>query len=638
MTTTAISRPTLPDPSTFKGTLATEENMPYVLMCLEAADDIAVDTEASGLNVANPNCDYLMGFCVDVPDLSAYLPFRHKARNIDKRWLEPLDRIFRTKPLIWHNRKFDYHSARTIGLNPLKWHGKSYDTMLIASLVNEEWFSKELDILAKMLLKAGKVDSELFHDWGQTYGYDTIPVELAANYGPWDAVLTRALRDFLWYGEGDKHNGNMIQQELESVYWETEEPFNKLLYKMEARGVGVNKPFVEEKARIGNGRMATIRRQLGYNPASPKDLKNVLLDELNLPVIKHTKSCELCNPKRGSGNKPQPVVMHEGPPSFDKQAMEEYDELLQLLGNPTAKLIAEYRGWQKAVTALYEPLLEKAGPDGRIRTNFNQHRTVTGRLSSSGPNLQQVPRSTAKPWNGNAKFSFTAGREGYSLIGWDYAQLELRFSAAYGQEKILLTEFEKDDADPFAVLSPQIFGDKAYEPKWHCEICKISDQIRHQTKNGFVYPNLYGAGIGKIALTLGMSVEAVTPLYNNYHASIPGIMRVSKQVIDLIKQRGYVKYWDGRRRHIRDKNDAFKGWNSLLQGGSAQLVKKAMLKCEEFEDENCFMVLQVHDEITFCIKTDMIEHYRPLIEKAMTDWPQFGVKFTVDSKEWSKTA
>ena len=188
-----------------------------------------------------------------------------------------------------------------------------------------------------------------------------------------------------------------------------------------------------------------------------------------------------------------------------------------------------------------------------------------------------MPRGSSKPWNGNAKSAFTSGRDGYSLVGWDYSQLELRLAAAYGQEAVLLAEFDKPDADPFKVLAPLIFG-------------TYTEAFRHETKT-FVYANLYGAGIPKIASQLGREVSEVEELYKNYHNGIPGIMHISKEVTRLMEQRKWVQYWDGRRRHIKNKNEAYKAWNSLVQGGGAQLVKKAMLRCEEFEDEDCFMPL-----------------------------------------------
>lgn len=599
---------------TFRGMLATDEDMPYILGRMDNAPDIAIDTETSGLNVRN-GIDFLMGICIDVPGVSTYMPLRHPNNNIDKaKWLPYLVSILQTKPLIWHNRKFDYHSIKTLGVDPLSFKGLQYDTLLLATLNDEEVFSKELDFLCKRYLKLEKIDNTAIIKHIELFGGHTVPAGVYKDYGAWDAVLTRKLRDFLW--------PKIEQQELSSVYWDTELPFQTLLYDLEQRGVGVQTDFVARKAEVGNSRMATIRRELdGLNPASPLDLKRLLLDELELPVLAHTDSCEPC--KNGL-----PLEFHEGKPSFNKHVMEDYDRILDNSNNVTARRVNEYRGWQKAVTSLYEPLLRKTGPDGRIRTEFHQHRAVTGRLSSSNPNLQQVPRGTDKPWNGDAKKSFIAGDgyEDYALYGWDYSQVEFRLAAAYGAESLLLAEFAKPDADPFSVLAPIVFG-------------VLTPETRHYIKNGFVYPTLYGAGLRKIAATLGKEPGVIGPQYERFKDTIPGIIGVSNQVSRLIEQRGYVKYWDGRRRHIRDKRASYKGFNAVCQGGSAQLLKRAMLRIRrEVEDTNCLMVLTVHDEITFLVRRDMIAEYEPKIIHCMTDWPQFGVNLSVEGKEWGKAA
>lgn len=584
--------------------IATEDNIASILTCLEAADEIGVDTETTGFEVRY-GTDYLMGFCVSVDGLDSYIPFRHKANNLSKRYLPDLFNIFCKKPLIWHNRKFDMHSVKTIGMDPLYFKGPQYDTMMIAHLVDEEMWSKELDFLAKKFLNEGKKNSEEVHKLGEIYGWKNLPVEVVAPYGEKDANITRRLKNVLW--------PLLVNQELESVYWETEAPFTNLLYLLEQRGVGTDLQFAERKATVGRGRMATLQRELGFNPASPLDLRDNLLTKLDLPVFQHTSSCEAC--KAGFD-----VNTHEGKPSFNKIAMKEYDDILMVMNDPTARKISEYRGWQKAVTSLYEPVLERTGPDGFIRTSFKQHGTVTGRLSASEPNLQQVPRHSPKIWNGDAKRCFTSGRDGYLLYGWDYSQLELRLAAAYGNEKILLDEFAKDKADPFNVLAPIIFG-------------ILTEETRHETKT-FTYANLYGAGLSKIARQLGRTVEETRPLYERYKASISGIINVSGQVSKLVEQRGYVKYWDGRRRHIKNRSDSYKAWNSVCQGGGAQLVKQAMLRCLEFEDENLQMVLQVHDEITFTIAEHLIPKYEPMIKEAMTDFPVFPVRLAVEGKEW----
>lgn len=599
-----------------EGVLATDELMPMILMHLEAADDIAIDTETSGLNVRN-RVDYLMGFCLDVPGLSCYIPFRHKTGNVDRKWIVPLWSILRKKNLIWHNRKFDFHSIASIGLNPLELEGLQYDTLMIAALVNENLFSKELDSLAKIAMgnkEYGKVDSDRVHAHGRAVGYANIPPEMYRQYGSHDAHLTRRVRDYFW--------PKLLEQELDTVYWNVESRFTTLLYIMEQRGVGVNSSMCSEYSERGRSRMATIQRNLGgRNPASPLDLKHLLLTELELPVLAHTKSCEQCFPPKGSNRKSIPVETHKGPPSFNKVVMEEYDEILQGSNNPTAQLVAEYRGWQKAVTALYEPAMEKVGPDGFLRTEFQQHRTVTGRLSSSDPNLQQVPRHTEKPWNGRAKAAFHSGRDRYLLYGWDWSQIELRLSAAYAGEIDLLAEFSKADADVFKLLTPRIFG-------------TYSDELRHLTKNKFVYPSLYGAQLRRVALELGYPIEKARPLYENYKASIPSITALSESVNKLAATRKFIKYWDGRRRHFPFRDEAHKAWNSLLQGGAAQLMKATMLELMQYEDENFFMVLTVHDEITFAVREDMLHIYDPIVVKCMTDWPQFGVTLACEGKEW----
>lgn len=585
--------------ATLQGTgeiLATDENMPFILMALEAADDVAIDTETTGLNVRN-GVDYLTGVCFDVPGLKGYIPFRHSHDNVSFEWVSPLFQVLAPKPLIWHNRKFDFHSVNTLGFDPRQFTGPQYDVLMIATLVDEELPSKELDWLAKRFLNESKIGADEIHKLGGIYGYANIPPVVMAPYGAQDAYITRRLRDVLW--------PKLVAQGLESVYWETEAPFTTALYRMERPGVGVNKELAEAKVERGTLRMQTIKRQLKFDPGSSKDLGNYLIDYLGLPVVKRS-------PKTGK-------------PSFDKYAMEEYDTFLQAMDNPAAKLITEYRGWQKAVSSLYIPLLKKRGPDGRVRTNFNQHGTVTGRLSANDPNLQQVPRSSPKVWNGDAKACFVAGEQypDYCVYGWDYSQVELRLAAAYGQEETLLAEFRKDSADPFRVLTPLIFHGQ------------YSDDLRHKTKNGFVYPSLYGAGLSKVALCLGITNEEAQPLYQRYKDSIPGIFHIAEQVKQLVMQQGYVSYWDGRRRHIRNKDEVHtRAWNSVLQGGAAQLMKKAVLRCFEFASADCIPLLTVHDEITFLIKREAIPDYEPLVKKAMTDWPQFPVRFAIEGKEW----
>jgi DNA polymerase-1 len=585
--------------------LCTDEDMSLALIAMNANDIISLDTETTGLDVRNKR-DHLMGlsFAVGDGDFSGYIPLRHGQDNVSMRWLEPLVSILQKKDLIWHNRKFDMHSLATLGVDPLSFKGKQYCTMMIAHLVNEEWPSKELDWLSKILLKKEKVNRDAIKNYAKVFGWATLTPAGIAAYGTGDAELPLELFKVLW--------PRIQEQELEDVY-SIEERFTNLLYKMECRGVYVDQDFCARKAERGHTVMDGITKELGFNIGSHLQLGEYLLTQLGLPVIAHTDKCEPC--KRG-----EPLESHEGSPSFNKRAMEDYDDILQASKDESARKVARYRGWQKAVTSLYEPMIVKVGPDGRVRTDFREAKTVTGRLSSSDPNLQQIPRGSEKEWNGDAKSAFREDDPEFGLFGWDYNQLEFRLQAAYGQEQWLLEEFKKPDADPFSRMAPYIYG-------------TLTPETRYGAKT-FTYANAYGARLRKIAATLGMSLDDARPLYDNFHATIPGIINISERIAYSVKERGYVKYWDGRRRHIRDRRESYKAFNSVCQGGAAQLVKRAMLRLEENECDDFAMVLQVHDEITCRVRRTALEDYNHIVTQAMTDWEDFGVTFAVEVKEW----
>jgi DNA polymerase-1 len=342
--------------------------------------------------------------------------------------------------------------------------------------------------------------------------------------------------------------------------------------------------------------MALIEGVLGFNPASPKELGSLFFDQLGMPVLETTPA---------------------GKPSLNKKAMEEYDILLESSYNPLARMVLEYRGWQKACSSLYKPMLELVSPDGMVRPNFKQTGTRTGRLSCAEPNLQQIPRKSSNPWNGNAKKAFNAGSDEFMLIGYDYAQLELRLAAVYGSETRLLEEFKKEESDPFTAYS------------------KIIGVSRQDTKT-FFYSNIYGAGVGKIAYTLGRPEDEVREIHNRFIESIPGIRNASKRASELAKNRGFVRYWTGRRRHFSYGEGNHKAFNSILQGGAADLVKHAMLKMKEIESDDLQVVLQVHDEIVFRVRKDKLDKYKPEIISRMTDFPQFDVQFAVEGKVWNE--
>jgi DNA polymerase-1 len=307
-----------------------------------------------------------------------------------------------------------------------------------------------------------------------------------------------------------------------------------------------------------------------------------------------------------------------GAASFDKEALEEYDIHLEATGNETAQKVLTYRGWQKTVSSNFQAYLDLMDENEILHPNYKVHGTRTARLSCEKPNLQQIPRESVKPWNGDVKKAFIPrGEELYLPIrGWksltgrlrlrsfDFKQVEFRLAAAYAKEYELLEIFNSG-ADIFHEMSGRL------------------GRPRHQIKT-FVYSTLYGAGRRKVSLVLGMPQNDSDEFYDEYHGTWPGFKRITEKATQLATNDGYIEYWTGRRRHLHRK-EAHKAFNSLIQGGAFEIVKDRMLA---LSDEP--IVLQVHDAIT-TEDDDNCDIDR--IKKTLESVPisdALGVKFEVD--------
>ena len=584
-----------------------------LLVTVEAADSfldqlidapvLAVDTETTkaakgGFARIKDGRAYCMGIAVSFRHpifgiMDAYFPFRHnRGANLPMHYLSKLKVALEdpAKHIIYHNAKFDQFALKTLGVIP---RGKVYDTAVIAHMVNEEWPSKKLDWLSKYLLKDSKAKDEI-DAWERVVGWDNIPSEIMAPYASHDTNLTLRLFELLW--------PQMKEQELDKL-WRTENAFTQVLYGIEGTGLRVDRDFCLRKVEHGSARMDTLANELGFNPSSPLDLADFLLVKLGFPKFDK------------NGN------LTDGKPSFAKAAMEEYDTLLGRDGRIEAKQVLEYRGWQKAVSSLYLPALELVSPDGRIRANFNQAVAVTGRLSCSEPNLQQIPRDSDKEWNGDAKRAFIPA-EGARLLEFDYSQLEFRLATAYGRDKVLIDTFANDD-DPFIPTAIGVFGGVKFR----------------QSAKTLTYSTLYGAGLTRLMNALNLTQVQAAEVRESFRKLYPGIFQASNHAQQLAATRGFVRYWTGRRRHIEHPDFAYKAFNSVIQGGAAELVKHAILRVDrEVVDSNRRIVLTVHDSIVMEVEEGHEERTIKEVTELMTDFPDFGVKLSVDSKLWGHKA
>ncbi len=382
--------------------------------------------------------------------------------------------------------------------------------------------------------------------------------------------------------------------------WEYEAEFIRLMAKIKQRGIAIDTAFSRKKAIEGTRILNQIRGELGWNPGSPQQIGKYLVHDLGLPVLKKTPN---------------------GAPSFDRTTLEEYELHLDATGDETAQKVLTYRGWQKTVSSNFQAYLDLIDENEILHPNYKIHGTRTGRLSCEKPNLQQIPRESIKPWNGDVKKAFVPRSEGlYAALGlkdrttvrsgalklrtFDFKQVEFRLAAAYAQEKELLDVFNSG-ADIFTEMSERL------------------GRPRHQIKT-FVYASLYGAGKSKIGLILKVPQKQADELYDEYHGTWPGFKKIADKATRLAQNDGYIELWTKRRRHL-SKDDAHKAWNSVLQGGAFEIVKRRML---ELRDEP--IVLQVHDSITVEADDNYDVDRTKRILEAVPEAKDFGVKFEVD--------
>jgi DNA polymerase-1 len=384
-----------------------------------------------------------------------------------------------------------------------------------------------------------------------------------------------------------------------STLWETEQDFIRQIAQIKNRGIYIDTQFSREKVIEGTKILNTVRGELGWNPGSPQHLGKYLIDDLGLPVLKKTPN---------------------GAPSFDREALEEYELLLDAQGDATAQKVLTYRGWQKTVSSNFEAYLELMDENRILHPNYKVHGTRTGRLSCEKPNLQQIPRESIKPWNGDVKKAFIPRSEELYCSGvqsskksisgklklrtFDFKQVEFRLAAAYAREKELLDVFNSG-ADIFTEMSERL------------------GRPRHQIKT-FVYATLYGAGKKKVALILKVPQREADALYDDYHGTWPGFRKIAEKATRLAQNDGYIEYWSKRRRHLR-RDEAHKAWNSVLQGGAFEIVKNRMLALR-----NEPIVLQVHDSVT--VEDDDncdIDRIKRTLE-AVPISQELGVRFEVD--------
>lgn len=579
-----------------KGDSSASDNLDFQLF-LRLADqckNLHIDTESNGQPIKDGR-GHAIGMSIDIcPDgrnaYSYYFPFRHKSGpNLDFSYRDKLKQLIEdpSKVKISQNTRFDILSSKTLGID----YGMNFeDTMLLAHSVDENMWAYSLDALSRQLGYDGKEKPKHWKKMIELFGWDGIDPQTMANYAGVDSSLLRPIYEHykpIYDAEDDSKGEN----------WEYDKKFMLLLNDIEGIGARVNLDLAEQEIERGEKRMAELSNDIGLNPGSSDQLSKLLFDVLGIPINDRFRSKKT------------------GKPSLDKKALEFYEEQLEALGSPVAQQVLEYRGYQKAVSSYWRSYIEHVSPDGRIRPNFNLHRTLTHRLSCNDPNLQQIPRVTEKPWNRLVKSGFIPEDDGWEIWEADYSQLEMRLTAAYGQEQNLIAIFNDPTRDLFSEMS-----ERMGRPR---------DNIKT-----LVYATGYGAGPTKVASIFGCSLAEAAIIRNDYFSLYPGVKKITDIATATAKGQGFVRTWTNRRRHFANVyEEAHKAFNSVIQGGAADIVKRIMIRLHEnvHNYEECRMILQVHDSVWFEIRKDKVPYYKKEITAIMEDvQPDFGVKFAID--------
>jgi DNA polymerase-1 len=477
-----------------------------------------------------------------------------------------------TVPTVFHNAKFDLSVLQEAGQEVSIEH--VFDTMLMAHYIDENTFehggnkpSFELEALARLHCKNHKataISKSAKAIWNDT------PVVAMARYAETDALVTAELFKALWSDF----------QPYRNLWEEVDRDFMVLLGKMEDKGIPVDKAMCRDLELQCMERMDKIQEELGFDPNKQKETVEKLFSE----------------PPVGYGLTPVSYTAKTGKPQVNK-------EFFEKTSHPVVGLLQEYATLKKQLTSYFRPYQELGGNDSRIHPSFKQHGTVTGRLSCANPNLQQVPRDSF------VKNVFMP-EGGYDLVELDYSNLELRLVARYAQSPTLMEEFSKRSGDAHGRVAQAL-------------------QVERFKAKVVNFLTVYGGGKTALAKQLNVSENEAEKILKDYRRSYPEIFRA----MDAAGQaahgtNGVVRMWTGRERHFKRSSDYHKAFNSVIQGGAFEIVKRSMLKLDKagLDIRN-----QVHDSVW--LNTNDPQEVEEGIH-IMEDWVHetFGMPFFVDSK------
>ena len=584
-------------------TLLTEADLNRWVEKLKQAKLFALDTETDNLDYMAAN---LVGISFALENgEAAYLPLQLDYLGAPKT-LEKTTALALLKPVlenpaiqkVGQNFKYD---LTIFARNGIDVQGVAFDTMLESYVLNSTG-RHNMDDLAKRYLGHQTISFEEIAGKGKNQlTFNQIPLEQAAEYAAEDADVTMKLQQVLC---------EKLSKEptLEKLFKEMELPLLGVLSRMERRGVLIDSDALFLQSNEIANRLSELEEQAyvlagqPFNLASTKQLQEILFDKLGLPVIQKT-------PK--------------GAPSTNEEVLEEL-----AFSHELPKVLVEHRGLSKLKSTYTDKLPQMVNPQtGRVHTSYHQAVTATGRLSSSDPNLQNIPIRNEE--GRRIRQAFIA-REGFTVVAADYSQIELRIMAHLSQDQGLINALTHGK-DIHRSTAAEIFG---------VALDEVTSEQRRNAK-AINFGLIYGMSAFGLSRQLGIGRADAQSYMDLYFKRYPGVQTFMHDIREKAKAQGYVETLFGRRLYLPDINSS-NGMrrkaaervaiNAPMQGTAADIIKRAMIQLDQTlqNDPDIAMIMQVHDELVFEVRSEKVAFYSELIKTQMESAADLVVPLIVE--------
>jgi len=589
------------------GTVLDQASLDRWLDRLKSAQLIAFDTETTSL-------DYMqaeivgVSFAIEVGK-AAYVPLTHNYPGAP----EQLDRdrvLAQLKPLledrslakVGQNLKYDMSVLANHGIDL---QGIAYDTMLESYVVNAAGGRHNMDDLAERYLGLKTIHFEEIAGKGKKQlTFDQIPLEQAGPYAAEDADITLRLHQALWPKIESIPTLNQVLKDIEV-------PLLSVLSRIERTGVMIDSRMLHEQSQQIALRLHELEQSAygiagrNFNMSSPKQIGQIFFEELELPVIAKT-------PK--------------GAPSTAEGVLQELAEM----GHELPSVILEHRGLAKLKSTYTDKLPEMVQPStGRVHTSYHQAVAATGRLSSSDPNLQNIPIRSAEGRRIRKAF---IPQKGWRMVAADYSQVELRIMAHLSADEGLLAAFS-EGADIHRATAAEVFGADSLDA--------VSDNQRRSAK-AINFGLIYGMSAFGLAKQLDVSRSEAQEYIDLYFSRYPGVLSFMDRTRAEAKEDGYVETLFGRRLYLPEINARSQprraaaeraAINAPMQGTAADIIKRAMLSVDDWLQKDrpqVQLLMQVHDELVFEVAPDALEDALAQIQQRMESAAELKVPLLVE--------